>query len=64
MMASYGEPKDKAKSMTTGITQKLEGHPAEPEVKKTVGSVVRPRQTYRRRREDFDDIGNKYAKKV
>jgi hypothetical protein len=34
MIASYGEPKDKAKSVTTGITQQLEGHPAEPEVKK------------------------------
>jgi hypothetical protein len=34
MMANYGEPKDKAKSATTGITQQLKGHPAEPEVKK------------------------------
>jgi hypothetical protein len=34
MMASYGEPKDKAKSATTGVTQQLEGHLAEPEVKK------------------------------
>jgi hypothetical protein len=34
MMASYGEPKDKAKSMTTGVAQQLERHPAEPEVKK------------------------------
>jgi hypothetical protein len=34
MMASYGEPKDKAKSATIGIAQQLERHPAEPEVKK------------------------------
>jgi hypothetical protein len=34
-MASYGEPKDKAKSVTTGIAQQLEGHPAEQEVKKS-----------------------------
>jgi hypothetical protein len=34
MMANYGEPKDKAKSATIGAAQKLEGHPAEPEVKK------------------------------
>jgi hypothetical protein len=34
MMASYGEPKDKTKGATTGVTQQLEGHPAEPEVKK------------------------------
>jgi hypothetical protein len=33
MMANYGEPKDKAKSMTTGAAQQLEGHLAEPEVK-------------------------------
>jgi hypothetical protein len=34
MMASYGEPKDKAKSVTVGIAQQPEGHAAEPEVKK------------------------------
>jgi hypothetical protein len=34
MMASYGEPKDKAKSMTRGVAQQIEGHPAELEVKK------------------------------
>jgi hypothetical protein len=34
MMANYGEPKDKAKSVTIGAAQQLEGHPAEPEVKK------------------------------
>jgi hypothetical protein len=34
MMASYGEPKDKAKSATIGIAQQLKRHPAEPEVKK------------------------------
>jgi hypothetical protein len=33
MMANYGEPKDKAKSVTTGAGQQLKGHPAEPEVK-------------------------------
>jgi hypothetical protein len=34
MMASYGEPKDKAKSTTIGVAQQLEGHPVELEVKK------------------------------
>jgi hypothetical protein len=34
MMANYGEPKDKAKNAITGVAQQLEGHPAEPEVKK------------------------------
>jgi hypothetical protein len=34
MIASYGEPKDKTKGATTGVTKQLEGHPTEPEVKK------------------------------
>jgi hypothetical protein len=34
MMASYGEPKDKAKSTTIGVAQQLKGHPADPDVKK------------------------------
>jgi hypothetical protein len=34
MMANYGDFKDKAKNATTGVAQQLEGHPAEPEVKK------------------------------
>jgi hypothetical protein len=34
MMANYGEPKNKAKSATIEIAQQLEGHLAEPEVKK------------------------------
>jgi hypothetical protein len=62
MMASYGEPKDKAKSVTTGISQQLEGHLAEPEVK-TAGTVIRLRETHRRRREGLGGIGNKHNKK-
>jgi hypothetical protein len=34
MMANYGELKGKATGTTTGVTKQLEGHPAEPEVKK------------------------------
>jgi hypothetical protein len=34
MMGSYGEPKDKMKSLTTRAAQQLERHPTEPEVKK------------------------------
>jgi hypothetical protein len=34
MIANYGELKGKATSTTTGVTKQLEGHPAEPEVKK------------------------------
>jgi hypothetical protein len=63
MMASYGEPNYKAKSVTTGVTQQLKGHPAEPKVKKTAGKAVRTRETYRRRREDSGDIGDMTNKK-
>jgi hypothetical protein len=34
MIANYGEPKDKAKSATTGGTKQLEESLAEPEAKK------------------------------
>jgi hypothetical protein len=34
MIGNYGEPKDKARSATTGAAQQLEEHLAEPEVKK------------------------------
>jgi hypothetical protein len=42
MMASYGEPNCKAKSMTTEAIRQLEGNPKEPEVKKP--RVQLPRQ--------------------
>jgi hypothetical protein len=57
IMANYGEPKDKAKIVTIGAAQQLEGHPAEPEVKN-----VRPRGSYMRRGKDLSNIGNKNAK--
>jgi hypothetical protein len=34
MMVNYGEPRDNTKGATTGVTQQLEGHPAELEAKK------------------------------
>jgi hypothetical protein len=34
MMANYGEPNDKTKSMTIGATKQVEGHPVEPKAKK------------------------------
>jgi hypothetical protein len=34
MMANYGEPKDKTKSLTTAVVRQLEEHLSEPEVKK------------------------------
>jgi hypothetical protein len=57
MMANYGEPKDKAKSATIGVTQQLEGHPAEPEVKKlrvqrqTQGKLQEKKEGHRRHRQ-------------
>jgi hypothetical protein len=33
IIANYGEPKDKMKSLTTETVQQPEVHPAEPEVK-------------------------------
>jgi hypothetical protein len=34
MIANYGEPKEKAKSMTTEVDKLPEGHPVELEMKK------------------------------
>jgi hypothetical protein len=64
MMASYGEPKDKAKKCDYRNRTTTLRAPSRAKGEKTTGTVVRPRQTYRRRREDFGDIGNKYTKKV
>jgi hypothetical protein len=61
MMASYGEPKDKAKSMTIGIAQQLEEHPTEPG-EETTGTAIGPKESYRRRKKDIGDIGRKYEK--
>jgi hypothetical protein len=55
MMANYGEPKDKAKSATIGAAQQLE---------KTVGTTFKPRQIYRRIREDLDGVGDKVGQRV
>jgi hypothetical protein len=44
IMASYGEPKDKAKSVTIGVAQQLEGHLAEPEVKKLWVQLSNPEE--------------------
>jgi hypothetical protein len=49
MMASYGEPDYKTKSMTIGVTQQLEGNPKEPEVKK---SWVQPPEEEKSTREE------------
>jgi hypothetical protein len=57
MMANYGEPKDKAKSATIGVSQQLKGHPAEPEVKKlwvqrqTQGKLQEKKEGHRRHRQ-------------
>jgi hypothetical protein len=64
MMASYGEPKDKAKKHDYKNRTTTRRAPSRARGEKTAGTVVRPRETYRRRRKDLGDIGNKYTKKV
>jgi hypothetical protein len=44
MIANYGESKGKAGRMTTGITKQLEGHPAEPKVKKQWVQLSDPKE--------------------
>jgi hypothetical protein len=63
MMASYGEPKDKAKKHDYRSHTTTRRTPSRARSEKTVGTVVRPRETYRRRREDLGDIGDKNNKK-
>jgi hypothetical protein len=63
MMASYGEPNYKAKSATTGVTT-TQRTPSRARSEETAGTAVRPRETYKRRREDPGDIGDKNNKRV
>jgi hypothetical protein len=64
MMASYGEPKDKAKKRDYTSRTTIRRAPSRARGEKTAGIVVRTRGVYRRRGEDLGDIGNKYNKKV
>jgi hypothetical protein len=64
MMASYREPKEKGKKHDYRNCTTTRRARSRARGEKTTGTVIRSRQTYRRRREDFGDMGNKYAKKV
>jgi hypothetical protein len=63
MMASYGEPKDKAKKCDYRSRTTTRRAPSRARGEKTAGAVIRTREVYRRRGEDLGDIGNKYNKK-
>jgi hypothetical protein len=62
MMSSYGEPKDKAKKRNYRSHTTTRRTPSRARSEKTAGTVVRPRETCRRRREDLGDIGDKTGK--
>jgi hypothetical protein len=64
MMANYGEPKDKTKSSTIGAAQQLEKAPSRAEGAKAMGTTIRTRQAYRRRREDLGGIGDKVLQRI
>jgi hypothetical protein len=64
MMASYGEPnyKEKKRNYRSHTTTRRTPNRARSE--ETMGTDVRPRETYKRRREDPGDKGDKNNKKV
>jgi hypothetical protein len=61
MTATYGQQKGKIGSATTGTTKQLEEHPAEPEAKETVSTVIKPKGSYNRGGKDLYSIDNKYT---
>jgi hypothetical protein len=61
-MASYGEPKDKAKKRDYRSRTTTRRASSRASGKETAGTAVRPRGSYRRRKKDIGDIGSKYAK--
>jgi hypothetical protein len=63
MMASYGELKDKAKKRDYRSHTTTRRTLSRARSEKTAGTVVRPRETYRSRREDLSDIGDKNNKR-
>jgi hypothetical protein len=44
MIANYGKTKNKAPSVTTGVTKQLEENPAEPEAKKLRVQPLHPKE--------------------
>jgi hypothetical protein len=63
MMASYREPNYKAKKCDHGSHTTTRRTPSRARSEETAGIAVRPRETYRRRREDLGNIGDKNNKK-
>jgi hypothetical protein len=63
MMASYGEPNYKAKKCDYRSYTATRRTPSRARREETTGTAVRTRETYRRRREDSGDIGDKTNKK-
>jgi hypothetical protein len=64
MMANYGEPKDKAKKLNYRSRTTTRRAPSKAGGEKTAGTAIRTRQTYRRRREDLGDIGDKVRQRI
>jgi hypothetical protein len=63
MMASYREPNYKAKNCDYRSYTATRRTPSRAKSEETTGTAVRTRETYRRRREDSGDIGDKMNKK-
>jgi hypothetical protein len=63
MMASYGEPNYKAKKYDYKNHAATQRTPSRTRSEETAGTAVRTRETYRRRREDSSDIGEKKEQK-
>jgi hypothetical protein len=64
-MASYGEPNYKAKKHDYRSHTATQRKPQGTRSKETMGTVIRTREAYRRRRrEDSSDIGNEQKSRV
>jgi hypothetical protein len=63
MMASYGEPKDKAKKRDYRSRTTTRRAPSRARGEKTTGIVIETREVYMRRGEYLGNIGNEYNKK-
>jgi hypothetical protein len=62
MMASYGEPKDKAKKHDYRSRTTTQRASSRARGEETAGTAIRPRGSYIRRKKDIGDIGSNYAK--
>jgi hypothetical protein len=62
-MASYGEPNYKAKKRDYRSHTTTRRTPRRARSEETAGTAIRPRETYKRRRENSGNIGDKKNKK-